>query len=95
MNKLMAIKKSHLPEKKYDAVFSHDGRTKVIPFGATGYTDFIKSGDVERRDRYDARHKSREDWKNPMTAGALSKFVLWNKSSLGASIKDFKSRFNV
>jgi len=96
MNKLLFIRKSHLPNKKYDAVFEHNGRDKTIPFGASGYTDFIKSGgDVERRDRYDARHKAREDWTNPMTAGALSKYVLWNKPTLTGSIKDFKSRFNV
>lgn len=96
MNKLLFIKKSHLPEKKYDAVFEHNGREKLISFGASGYTDFIKSGgDIKRRERYNARHKTREHWNDPMTAGALSKYILWNKPTLAGSIKDFRSRFNV
>jgi len=95
MIKLLMIKPSHLSEKKYDAVFEHDGRKKIIPFGASGMSDFTKHHDIERRNRYDARHKVNENWNNPMTAGALSKYILWNKPTLAGSIKDFKSKFNV
>ena len=35
--KLLRIVHSHLPDKKYDAVFETDtGRTKTVPFGAKG-----------------------------------------------------------
>jgi len=49
----------------------------------------------ERMKRYSMRHKSRENWKDPTTPGALSKYILWNKPSLKASISDYKKRFNL
>ena len=44
MNSLI-IKKSHLKNKKFDAILTDNkGNKKVIPFGAEGYSDFILSG---------------------------------------------------
>jgi len=93
----LIIKKSHLPQKKYDAIFEDDGHKKVVPFGATGYTDFILSGgDKMKRDRYIKRHKHHEDFYNKMSAGALSRWLLWGDSpSLQQNIKDYKKRFNL
>jgi hypothetical protein len=36
-----------------------------------------------------------EDYTNIYTPGALSKFLLWNKPTLSASIKDANERFGV
>lgn len=93
--KLVSITKSSRPEKKYMAIFEDNGRQKTTHFGATGYTDFIKSGDVERKARYIARHQDKENWSDATSAGALSRFVLWNKRSLSASIADYKNRFSL
>jgi hypothetical protein len=95
--KLKTIKRSHVPEKKFDAVFENtDGRTKVQPFGQKGYSDYTKHKNPTRKQRYLARHSGMgEDWQDPTTAGALSKWVLWNKKTLKASIRDFKRRFNL
>lgn len=90
--KLVKIVKSPRTEKKLRAYFSDGTHTD---FGAKGYSDFTLHKDPERRDRYDNRHKRREDWNNPKTAGSLSKWVLWNKPSLKASISDYKRRFNL
>ena len=38
---------------------------------------------------------TKEDWKDPTTAGALSRWILWNKPSLSASFSDYKSRFGL
>ena len=95
MIKLLFIKKSHLPNKKFDATFERDGRKKTISFGASGMSDFTKHHSDERKKLYDARHKPSENWNDPMTAGALSKYVLWNKPTLQASISDYKKRFNL
>ena len=90
------IKTSTRKEKKLMAIFIlKNGRTKTIHFGAKGYSDFTIHKDIKRRDRYEARHIKREKWNKPMTAGALSKWVLWNKKTLSASIKDFKRRFKL
>lgn len=95
--KLIAIKPSTKPEKKYMAVFETDrGTTKTTHFGQAGALDFIRSGgDEERKERYLTRHKKNENWNDPTSAGALSRYVLWNKPTLRASISDFKSKFGL
>ena len=90
------IKKSIKPNKKMMAIFTREnGRKKTIHFGSAGMSDYTKHKDIERKKRYEARHKKRENWNDPMTAGALSKWILWNKTSLRESIKDYKKRFNL
>lgn len=77
---------------KYVAVFD-DG--EHVPFGAVGYEDYTMHKDKERKKLYLKRHKSREDWNDPRTAGALSRWILWNKPTLEASIKDYIKKFNM
>lgn len=77
---------------KYVAVFD-DGHH--VPFGALGYSDFIHHQDPERKKRYLNRHRKKEDWNNPRTPGALSRWILWNKPTLEASIKDYVKRFHM
>ena len=95
--KLKSIKPSHKKEKKWDATFVYpDGHTKTVPFGAKGMSDFTKHKDKTRKQRYLARHSGMgEHWNKPDTAGSLSKWVLWNKPTLRASIADFKRHFNL
>ena len=42
-----------------------------------------------------ARHAPREDWSEPMTAGALARWVLWNKGTLRESVADYLQRFGL
>lgn len=94
--RLKTIRKSHKKEKKWDAVFEKDGKEKVVPFGATGYSDFTKHKDTRRRTRYLKRHSGMgEHWNKPDTPGALSKWILWNKPTFKASVADFKKKFNL
>ena len=90
------FKKSTKSGKKYDAVFQNakTGRTKTISFGSKGMSDYTKHKDNDRKYQYLKRHRKRENWNNLMTAGALSRWVLWNKKSLKASMADYKKRFN-
>lgn len=92
--KLLTIRPSKKADKKYDAVFETDKkRTKTISFGAAGMEDFTMHKDEERKQRYLDRHRVRENWNKPDTAGALSRWILWNKPTLEASIRDYKQRF--
>lgn len=93
--KLVKITKSPKKDKKLMAIFNKDGKEIVRHFGAKGYSDYTQHKDPNRMKRYSNRHKSRENWKDPTTPGALSKYVLWNKPSLKASIADYKKRFNL
>ena len=84
-------------DKKYKAVFSTKDKkkTKTLHFGAKGMSDFTKHKDPKRKERYLKRHKKNENWNNPLTAGALSRWILWNKPTLKASIEDFENRFKL
>ena len=94
--KLLKIEPSTRKDKKMMAVFEVDGRHKTTHFGAVGYPDFLTvPHDTDRKERYLARHKAREDWSDPTSAGALSKFVLWNKPTIAGSIRDYKKHFNL
>ena len=76
-----------------------NGRT--IHFGASGYMDYTKYYKQDpklakqKKDSYLARHRVNEDWNDVMSAGALSRWILWNKTTIEASVKDFKNRFNL
>ena len=91
------IKPATQKGKKLQAIFYDDNDKKIqtIPFGQAGASDFTKHKDEERKKRYDERHKPREDWNNPMTAGALSKWILWDKPTLKQGIASFKKRFDL
>ena len=76
--------------KKYDAVI--DGK-KTVSFGATGYSDFTKHKDEDRKKNYIARRKPNQDWKDHTTAGLYAKHILWNKPTVEASIRDTNKKF--
>tara|TARA_Y100001958_G_C21238581_1_gene565662 strand:- start:1195 stop:1485 length:291 start_codon:yes stop_codon:yes gene_type:complete len=93
--KKVIIKKSTNSKKKYMAIFyENNKKIKTTHFGAAGMSDYTKHKNKSRKKRYMNRHKTRENWSNPMSAGALSRWILWNKPTLKASIADYKKKFN-
>jgi hypothetical protein len=96
MLRLKTIKRSHRPEKKFDAIFERNGREKTVSFGAAGMSNFTKHKNVTRKSLYLKRHTGKgEKWSQPDTPGALSRWILWNKPSFRASVADFKRRFGL
>jgi len=100
--KLLDITRARDNVHKYQAVFLQDsGRKKTVKFGAVGYKDFIEynktSKEVadEHRRMYLTRHKKTEDWGNPMTAGALSRWILWEEPSLSGAVANFRRKFSL
>ena len=94
--KLDNVRRSTRKEKKYMATFSLDDRSKrTIHFGQKGSTTFTEGASELKKENYLKRHRVRENWNKPMTAGALSRWILWNKRSLRESISDFRKRFNL
>lgn len=93
---LIKITKSDRKDKKLMAIFENclNGRQKTTHFGAKNYEDFRTHKDPERKQRYLDRHRKNENWDNPTSAGSLSRYLLWNKTSLKASIVDYKKRFH-
>jgi len=89
---LLNIVKLRGDVKKYQAIFSNN---KKVKFGQEGSKTFLDHKDDKKKENYLARHKVRENWNDPYSAGALSRWILWNKPSLLDSIKDYKKRFRM
>ena len=90
------ILRSTHASKKLMAVFTLDnGRTRTIHFGAAGASDYTQHRDPVRKQRYLARHAPREDWSEPMSAGALARWLLWNKETLREGVADYLHRFSL
>ena len=101
--KLLSVKKSDNPKKKWMAIFCDckcakpkckPEDRKKIHFGAAGYEDYTIHKDKERRRLYRIRHAKEKD-QPPNTPGALSYHLLWGEStSLQENIKTFKEKYN-
>jgi L-rhamnose mutarotase len=84
--------KSDKPDKKYYIITD---KNKKVYFGASGMSDYTIHKDEARKQRYINRHQKNENWNDINTAGAWSRWLLWNKPSIRASYSDIKSRFNL
>ena len=91
------IKPSTSQGKKMMAIFYDEAKKKIktTHFGQAGASDYILHNDLTRKMNYLTRHKEREDWTDYMTAGALSRWILWNKPTLSASIDDYINMFKL
>ena len=87
----ITIQKSSNAGKKYMAKIGE----KTVHFGAKGYEDFTTHNDEKRKANYLSRHKSSENWtlSGVDTAGFWARWILWNESSITASIQDVNARF--
>lgn len=98
------LTKSHKKDKKWDATFIVDGRERVVPFGAKGYVDFTRFprrttaqkriAELTRLS-YLERHRRREDWNDPLTPGALSRWILWEAPTVEEAEKQYRHRFGL
>jgi len=91
------IKESSRKDKKLMAIFydANNFKVKTTHFGAVGYEDYTIHKDSVRKERYIQRHKCNENWNDPMSAGCLSRFILWNKLTLNGSITDYCKKFKL
>ena len=91
------ISVSTKPKKKYTAIFYEEDGTKIktTHFGQKSADDYTKTNNDDRKKLYLARHKKRENWDDYKSAGALSRWILWNKKTLHDSKLDFVKRFNL
>ena len=97
--KLLSIKPLKSGNKKYIAQFEitkqNGKKTKrSTKFGAKGMSDYTKHKDTERRNRYITRHTKDLRTNDPIRAGYLSMYILWNKKTFKSSLADYKRRLN-
>jgi len=107
--KLLKIIPSKRKDKKLAAYFLLDnGKEVVTHFGSKNMRDYTLINDkasefyikkVKEResvkDAYIRRHAKRENWNAPMTAGALSRWILWSVPNLGGAIRNYKKKFSL
>jgi len=93
----ITIKNSVLPKKRFLAIFTkEDGKTKKVNFGSKGAYTYIDGADETIKENYLKRHKIREDWDNYMSAGSLSRFIIWGSSrNINENIANFRKKFNL
>lgn len=99
----MQLKPSSRRDKKYMALF-YDDRNRLVRtthFGGRGYNDYTmySKRDPElarlKRVSYIRRHRVRENWRDPMAAGTLSRYLLWEKPTLTAALKKYRMMFDM
>tara|TARA_R110000851_G_scaffold136186_1_gene271826 strand:- start:532 stop:822 length:291 start_codon:yes stop_codon:yes gene_type:complete len=92
----VVIKKSTNPKKKHMAIFYEgDKKIKTQHFGSAGMSDFTINKDPTRKKLYINRHKKRENWNDYKSAGALSRWILWDKPNKQEAISNYKRKFNL
>ena len=91
------LSKSTREGKKWMVEFyNKDGKKiKTTHFGQEGAEDYTIHKNNLRKNLYIARHEKNEDWDNPTSAGALSRWILWNEPKLYDSWNDYLKLFNL
>ena len=89
---IVEISKSDKPKKKYKAKVEN----KTIHFGHSDYEDYTTHKDPVRKQRYLDRHKTNENWgrSGVDTAGFYSRWILWNKTSIKASVSNLNNKYS-
>jgi len=95
--KLLRIIDSPISGKEYRAIFeTDDGKTRHTDFGDPNLQQYTEHGDLERRERYRARHAKDLRTNDPTRAGYLSYYILWGDSkSMKDNIAAYKKKFNL
>lgn len=89
----MKIQPSTRKGKRFMVTFENG---KNVHFGQAGGQTYIDEGDKMKRDAYLKRHQSRENWNDPYSSGALSRWLLWgNSTNLEANHIAFMKKFKV
>jgi len=92
---MFELKVSNRQDKKWQVTDTLKGKT--VHFGAEGYSDYTIHKDPDRKKNYISRHRSKENWGKSgiYTAGFWSRWLLWNCTTLSASIKHTQTKFNI
>ena len=92
----VVISNSDNKDKRMKAVFyDKDKKVRTTHFGLKGGSTFIDHKDEKKKRAWIARHEVRGKFNDYMTASSLSRYILWNKSTLSASIADYKKKFSL
>ena len=81
--------KSDKPSKKFFIITSTG---KKVYFGAVGYQHYTEGHlDEKRKNAYFLRHKKKENWNDPNTAGFWSYHYLWEYPTYAKAYNNIKN----
>lgn len=80
--------KSDKPTKKFYIITKDN---KKVYFGAAGMSDFTINKDPVKKLKYIMRHQN-ENWNDFNTAGAWSRFLLWEEPNIKDAYKKIKNK---
>tara|TARA_R110002110_G_scaffold3937_3_gene20470 strand:+ start:1017 stop:1316 length:300 start_codon:yes stop_codon:yes gene_type:complete len=93
------ITKSNRNDKRFQAVFTDDDgkKIKTTQFGLKNpkIGTYIDHKNEKLKENYLKRHKKNENWNNFMSAGSLSRYILWNKKTYQQSLDNYKKIFKL
>jgi hypothetical protein len=96
MVELLSVTTSKRKDKRLTAKFKVGGRTESVSFGLKGGKTYVDGRTWAEREAYLARHRPREDFGNPLTAGSLASHILWGKhDTITQNVFAFKKRFKL
>ena len=97
MPSLVSVVRTPGERKEFLARFVLDnGKSRTVRFGTSSNFALNPSKTFIDRDNYIARHRVREDFSNPITAGSLSRHILWGQSrNWPSNVRSFKRRFKL
>ena len=70
-------------------------KVKTTHFGDNRYESFEEHKDESRKASYISRHSANEDWNDSMSAGSLSRYILWEYKNVDTAIKEYMKRFGL
>ena len=82
------VRTSSRADKRLMAEFP--GRT--VHFGSKSGSTYIDHGDDDVRAAWMARHETRENWKDYDSAGALARWLLWERPTLREAMQELNMR---
>ena len=93
----ITLKKCYDGKHKYSVTIITNDKKKTIKFGAIGYSDYTIHKNDQRKNAYIARHKINENFAKSgiFSKGFWSRYILWNKPTIEASIKDTERKFGI
>lgn len=92
---LVKLVKAKSPKKWKMEFYKEGKKIKSTSFGAYGMSDYTIHNDSKRKALYIGRHKKRENWNDMYSAGALSRWILWNKTTLKGSLDSYLKKFKL
>lgn len=96
MPTLISISRSTNKGKKFKAVFEQDsGRSKTVHFGQSQAEHYTEGHlDEQRKENYQNRHRN-DRLNDPMSAGALSWYLLWHSKTYSGGLAEYKKNLNI